>query len=77
MQYSQENTWLTSHLNKVEGHEACNLLKGDPSTDFFLRILGTFKNNYFEEHLHTAASEVTLGSDGLGLSSGESLSKPS
>ena len=26
------------------------------------------KNNYFEEHLRTAASEVTLGSDCLGLS---------
>ena len=23
-----------------------------------------FKNTYFEEHLHTAASEVTLGSEG-------------
>ena len=26
-----------------------------------------FKNIYFEEHLRTAASEVTLGSDCLGL----------
>ena len=26
------------------------------------------KNIYFEEHLRTAASEVTLGSDCLGLS---------
>ena len=26
------------------------------------------KNTYFEEHLHTAASEVTLGNDCLGLS---------
>ena len=26
------------------------------------------KNTYLEEHLHTAASEVTLGSDCLGLS---------
>ena len=25
-------------------------------------------NDYFEEHLRTAASEVTLGSDCLGLS---------
>ena len=27
-----------------------------------------FKNTYFEEHLRTAASEVNLGSDCLGLS---------
>ena len=27
-----------------------------------------FKDTYFEEHLRTAASEVTLGSDCLGLS---------
>ena len=27
-----------------------------------------FKSTYFEEHLHTATSEVTLGSDCLGLS---------
>ena len=26
------------------------------------------KNTYFEEHLRTAASKVTLGSDSLGLS---------
>ena len=26
-----------------------------------------FKNAYFEEHLHMAASELTLWSDGLGL----------
>ena len=36
------------------------------------------KNICFEEHLRTAASEVTLGNDCLGLFfSGESLSKPS
>ena len=32
------------------------------------------KTTYFEEHLHTAASEVTLGSDCLGISFGQLLS---
>ena len=36
-----------------------------------------FKNTNFEEHLDTAASDVTLESDCLRLFSGESLSKPS
>ena len=35
------------------------------------------KNTYFEEHQHTAASEVTLGSGYLGLFFRESFSKPS
>ena len=35
------------------------------------------KNTYFEENLHTATSEVTLGSDYLRLFTGESFSKPS
>ena len=34
------------------------------------------KNTYFEEHLRTSASEVTLGSDCLGLSFWRPLSKP-
>ena len=35
------------------------------------------KSTYFEDHLHTAAFEVTLGIGCLWLFSGESLSKPS
>ena len=35
------------------------------------------KNTYFEEHLRTAASEVTLGSDCLGRSFWTVASKPS
>ena len=37
---------------------------------------GISKNTYFEEHLRTTASEVTLGGDCLRLP-GQSLSKPS
>ena len=36
-----------------------------------------FKNTYFEEHLYTAASELTLESDIRNFVSGKSLSKPS
>ena len=40
-------------------------------------IIPLFKNTYFKEHLHTAASKVTLRSDYLGLFPTESLSNPS
>ena len=48
-----------------------------PAQMFFCEYWEIFKNTYFEEHLHMAASGVTLGSYCLGLFSGESLSKPS
>ena len=35
---------------------------------FFYEYCEISKNTYFEEHLRTAASEVTLGSDCLGFS---------
>ena len=35
---------------------------------FFYEYCEISKNTYFEEHLRTAASKVTLGSDYLGLS---------
>ena len=42
----------------------------------YCEILRTPIWPYFEEHLRTAASELTLGSDCLGTFSGQSLSKP-
>ena len=68
---------LKSLLNKVADHKP--LLERDkcfPTQMFSCEYREISKKIYFEEHLRTAASEVTLGSDCLGLFSGESLSKP-
>ena len=61
LQYSQENTCVKSLLNK-------NFIikKWLPQKCF--PVNETVKNTCFEEHLHMAASEETLGSDCLGLS---------
>ena len=59
--YSQENNWQVVR--------PAILLKRDSNIDVFLQILGNFlKTLYFEEHLLTAASEETFGSDCLELS---------
>ena len=51
---------LKSLLNKA-------LLKRDSNADGSCQYWEISKNTYFEEHLRTAASEETLGSDYLGL----------
>ena len=38
-----------------------------PTQTFSCEYCEISKSTYFDEHLHTAASEVTLGSDFLGL----------
>ena len=64
---------LKSLLNKLAGQPAA-FSKRDYSKHVFLWIL---RNFCFEEHLHTAASEVALISDLLDFLSVQSLSKPS
>ena len=59
---------LKSLLNKVAASKACTFIKKTTSQMFSCEYCEISKNTYFEEHLHTAASEETLGSDCLGLS---------
>ena len=70
---------MKSLLNKVVGRKACKFIKKRPQHRCFPVNIATFlmfsceyceifKNTYFEEHLRTAASEVTLRSDCLGRS---------
>ena len=49
-------TCVEASFRSLEGHKACNFIEK------------ISKSTYFEEHLHTADSEVTLGIDCLGLS---------
>ena len=46
----------------------CNFIKKRLQHMFSCEYWKISKNTYLEEHLRTAASEVTLGSDCLGLS---------
>ena len=64
-------------LKKLQAIRPVTLLKSDSNTDFSCKYCEIFKNTYFEEHLHTNTSEVTLGNDTLGRFSGQSLSRPS
>ena len=59
---------LKSLLNKVAGRKACTLFKRTPTHMSSGEYCEISKNTYFKEHLHTAAFEVTLGSDCFGLS---------
>ena len=60
------------------GWKACNFIKKRlQHRTFSCEYWEISKNTYFEEHLRTAAPEVTLGSEYLGPSFSESLSKPS
>ena len=70
---------MKSLLNKVVDRKACKLIKKRPQYRCFpgniakflmfsCEYCEIFKNTYFEEHLRTAASEVTLRSDCLGRS---------
>ena len=69
---------LESLFNKAAGIKACIFItKEIPAQVFPCEYWETFKETYFEAHLHTAASNVTLESDCLELFSGVSLSKPS
>ena len=77
-QYSQKAPVLESLFNKAAGIKACIFItKEIPAQVFPCEYQEIFKDTYFEAHLHTAASNVTLESDCLGLFSGELLSKPS
>ena len=78
-QYSQETPVMKSLLNKVAGRKACKFLKMRPQHRCFPVNIAKFlmlsceycrisKNTYFEEHLRTADSEVTKGSDCLARS---------
>ena len=71
---------LKSLFYKVADREACNFIKKRLQNRCFpvniVKFLRTPIWPYFEEHLRTAASELTLGSDSLGTFSGQSLSKP-
>ena len=45
----------------IEGLKACSFIKKEtPAQVFSCEYSGIFKNIYFEEHLRTAASELTL-----------------
>ena len=59
LQYSQENTCLgVSFLIKLSFNKRpATLSKRDSNTGVFCEYCQIFKNNYFEEHLWTAASE--------------------
>ena len=70
---------MKSLLNKVAGRKACKFFKMRPQHRCFPVNIAKFlmlsceycrisKNTYFEEHLRTADSEVTKGSDCLGRS---------
>ena len=58
-----------SLLNKVAGDPTTSLKIDSTSDDFSCEYCEIYKNTYFQEHLRTFASEVTLGSDCLGLAS--------
>ena len=62
-QYSQENTFVEVSFKKA----ACNFIKKRYQHIFSFEYCEISRNTYFEEHLRTAASEVTLGTDCLGL----------
>ena len=51
-----------------KGKHLATLLKKTPTQMFFCEFCEISDNNSFEEHLSTAASEVTLWSNCLGLS---------
>ena len=53
---------------KLQAVSPATLLKRDSNTDVFCEYCEISMNTYFEEHLRTAASELTLGSDSLGVS---------
>ena len=75
MQYSQEKTCVEL-LNKVAVCTAWNFIKNNtPAQMFSCKYYEISKITFFEEHLHKAASEVTLGCDCSVLFSGQSLSK--
>ena len=60
---------LKSLLHKAAGRKPCNFVKKRLQHRYFSVNIAKFsKNTYFEEHMRTAASELTLGSDCLGLS---------
>ena len=65
---------LKSLLNKDAGRKACNFNKKDSNTDVNIpcecscEYCEISKSTFFQEHLYTAASEVSIGSDYLGLS---------
>ena len=60
---------LESFFNKAAGLQASNFIKKRLQYIFFsCECYETSKSTYFEERLRTAASELTLGSDCLGLS---------
>ena len=64
-QYSQEDTYVEVAFTALR---PATLLKRDSNTVFSSEYWEISKNTYFEEHPRTTASEVTLGSDCLGLS---------
>ena len=55
--------WQDSQESTLQLHE-----KQTPTKIFSCEYCEISKKTYFEEHLRTAASEVTLGGDCLGLS---------
>ena len=60
---------LKSILNTVASCKARNFIKKRTPTQMFsCEYYEISKNIYFEEQLRTASSEMTLGSDCLGLS---------
>ena len=55
---------LKSLLNKVAGRKVCNFIEKDSPTQMFsCEHCKISKSTYFQEHLRTAASKVTLRSD--------------
>ena len=54
--YLQETPMLKFLFNEVAGLQAYKFIKRDSNAGVFLWILAFFKDNYFEEHLWTAAS---------------------
>ena len=59
---------LKSLLNNVACCKPCKFIKKGFQHTFSCEYREISKNIYFEEHLRTAASKVTLGSDCLELS---------
>ena len=57
-QYSQENTCVgITFFNKNAGLQTCSFIKETLTQEFSCEYWEILKNNYFEEHLWTAASE--------------------
>ena len=57
LEYSQENTCV--RVSFWQSYKACNFYKQETPTQVFsCEYCEIFKNNYFEEHLLTAASEI-------------------